>query len=137
MDVALFFIAPHRLRPLDVEFITDLAELVPVVSRLRLFALCQDMAVASHWAPQACTHILYSSTPGELQMPRHMRSVWLHGTGTGMCLYRPRTDRIPWHLLHPHQEAEMWVVRVVATLCRSATMFRLMWLAVGAGDIQG
>ena len=32
VDVALFFIAPHRLRPLDIEFITDLAELVPVVS---------------------------------------------------------------------------------------------------------
>ena len=31
VDVALFFIAPHRLRPLDIEFITDLAELVPVV----------------------------------------------------------------------------------------------------------
>lgn len=32
VDVALFFIAPHRLRPIDVEFITDLAEYVPVVS---------------------------------------------------------------------------------------------------------
>lgn len=32
VDVALFFIAPHRLRPIDIEFITDLAEIVPVVS---------------------------------------------------------------------------------------------------------
>jgi hypothetical protein len=34
VDVALFFIAPHRLRPLDVNFIVELAELVPVVSLL-------------------------------------------------------------------------------------------------------
>ena len=32
VDIALFFIAPHRLRPIDIEFITDLAEIVPVVS---------------------------------------------------------------------------------------------------------
>ena len=31
VDVALFFIPPHRLRPNDVDFITELSELVPVV----------------------------------------------------------------------------------------------------------
>ena len=30
VDVALFFIPPHRLRPIDVDFITELSELVPV-----------------------------------------------------------------------------------------------------------
>ena len=36
MDVALYFIAPHRLRPIDVEFITRLSELVPVVRGSRV-----------------------------------------------------------------------------------------------------
>ncbi|KAK9831503.1 hypothetical protein WJX81_003303 [Elliptochloris bilobata] len=31
VDVALYFIAPHRLRPIDIDFITRLSELVPVV----------------------------------------------------------------------------------------------------------
>ena len=31
MDVALYFIAPHRLRPVDIDFITRLSEIVPVV----------------------------------------------------------------------------------------------------------
>ncbi|BDA49236.1 probable Septin-7 [Coccomyxa sp. Obi] len=31
VDVALFFIAPHRLRPLDLDFMVQLADLVPVV----------------------------------------------------------------------------------------------------------
>lgn len=31
VDVALFFIPPHSLRPFDVDFIVDLARLVPVV----------------------------------------------------------------------------------------------------------
>lgn len=34
VDVALFFIAPHRLRPLDVGFMTQLADLVPVVRHI-------------------------------------------------------------------------------------------------------
>ncbi|EIE24975.1 hypothetical protein COCSUDRAFT_83668 [Coccomyxa subellipsoidea C-169] len=31
VDVALFFIAPHRLRPIDIDFMAQLADLVPVV----------------------------------------------------------------------------------------------------------
>lgn len=39
VDAALFFIPPHRLRPIDVDFITELSELVPVV-REPLPGLC-------------------------------------------------------------------------------------------------
>ena len=42
MDVALYFIAPHRLRPVDIKFITRLSEIVPVV---RLWALRQPMTL--------------------------------------------------------------------------------------------
>ena len=31
VDVALYFIAPHRLRPVDIDFMTRLSEIVPVV----------------------------------------------------------------------------------------------------------
>jgi Septin len=31
VDVCLYFIAPHRLKAIDVEFIKKLADLVPVV----------------------------------------------------------------------------------------------------------
>lgn len=40
MDVALYFIAPHRLRPVDIDFITRLSEIVPVV-RQACGAPCQ------------------------------------------------------------------------------------------------
>ena len=33
VDVALYFIAPHRLRPVDLDFITRLSNIVPVVRR--------------------------------------------------------------------------------------------------------
>ena len=34
VDVALYFVAPHRLRPVDIDFITRLSENVPVVRRM-------------------------------------------------------------------------------------------------------
>ena len=47
VDVALYFIAPHRLRPVDVDFITRLSELVPVVRRSHGAAACQRPPVVS------------------------------------------------------------------------------------------
>ena len=63
VDVALFFIAPHRLRPLDIEFITDLAELVPVVGGCFTFT---------------CPYILEQKRPSLDQPSRHeVHGPWL------------------------------------------------------------
>ena len=37
VDVALFFVAPHRLRPIDVDFIVELSAWVPVVRLCGVF----------------------------------------------------------------------------------------------------
>ena len=42
VDVALYFVAPHRLRPVDIDFITRLSENVPVVRRM--CAACAALA---------------------------------------------------------------------------------------------
>ena len=65
VDVALYFIAPHRLRPVDIDFITRLSEIVPVVRQA-----CG--AHVSRTSPVCCWWLITATLDSRPSVPRAM-----------------------------------------------------------------